>query len=82
MLITRSYKRKRKAQEKKEKIMAGVVGGIILLIILFFILTPIIATAFSFYFGSAFTFRNVVSLIFLYVYSWGSLYILYDHILG
>ena len=82
MLITRSYKRKRKAQEKKEKIMTALVGVFILLIILFFVLTPIIATIYSVSIGFVVTFKNVIGLIFLYLYSWGSLYLLYDHILG
>ena len=82
MLITRSYKRKRKVQERKEKIIMSLVGVAILLMILFFILTPIIATVFSFYVGFVFTFKNVIGLVFLYLYSWGSLYLLYDHISG
>ncbi|UYE92513.1 hypothetical protein H1_93 [Efunavirus H1] len=82
MLITRSYKRKRKAQEKKEKIMAALVGVFVLLIILFFVLTPIIITIYSVSVGFVFTFKNVIGLIFLYLYSWGSLYLLYDHIFG
>lgn len=82
MLITRSYKRKRKNQERKEKIMMALVGVIVLLIILFFVLTPIIITIYSVSVGFVFTFKNVIGLIFLYLYSWGSLYLLYDHILG
>ena len=75
----RNRKKAERKEDFKEKAGMIIIGTIFLLIIAFLALTPLVFLGYVICIGELFTIKSLFQILFMFLYSWGFLFMIFSN---